>query len=213
MNGRSLSLCFNVEGLRVTLWPRLTLLPPSRLLWEDDDSSDRLGLLRQPILQAISLDWVENFNSGVKYEEVQCGPESEPAAICNKSDELICIWLTPRVSHHWLLTQERKRCIIYCSPAKPPTSAICTVLYSLQRHFHIHYFKGCKRGNEGLWEFWGGVINFSWGNLVELPVREASSAQMLGWKVPELCPSQALTKRREPAEGISPFPEFASSNI
>lgn len=132
MNGRSLSLCFNVEGLRVTLWPPLTLLPPSCLLWEEDDSSDRPGLLGQPILQAISLDWVENFNSGVEYEEVQCGPESEPAAVCNKSDELICVGLTPRVSHHWWLTQEWKRCIIYPSPAKPPTSDVCTVLFSLQ---------------------------------------------------------------------------------
>lgn len=60
------------------------------------------------------------------------GPKSEPAAVCNKSDELICVRLTPRVSHHWWLTQEWKRCIICCSPAKPPTSGICTVLFSLQ---------------------------------------------------------------------------------
>ena len=33
---------------------------------------------------------------------------------------------------HWFLTQEWKKCIIYCSPAKPPTSDICTVLFSLQ---------------------------------------------------------------------------------
>lgn len=35
----------------------------------------------------------------LKYEEVYCGPASEPAVISNKSDEdLISIWLTPRVS-------------------------------------------------------------------------------------------------------------------
>ena len=46
--------------------------------------------LALPVLQAIRPDWVDKFNSGAKCEEVHCGPESVPAVICNKSDELIC---------------------------------------------------------------------------------------------------------------------------
>ena len=37
------------------------------------------------------------------------------------------------------------------------------------------------------------MINFSWENHVEMPVGEPHSAQLLGQKVPELCPFHVLS--------------------
>lgn len=115
-------LCFYTEILKVTHWA--WLCSPLRPFLENGTFSTRVSTMNATsftglmvLTQGRSPEWVHGALT--------------PSQLLSAISLTVIFRLAPE-SLNWFLTREWKRCIIYCSPAKPPTPDICVMLCSLQ---------------------------------------------------------------------------------